>query len=350
MLRTLKNLIKKVKLAVLWVRRILLAPDHFGLPLSVRLRMSISGFVPDQYALYGLKDSRRRKDYLSEFDWYRSRWIDEPFDSMLNNKVVCTEILSPYVLVPKVFAVKTRGEIVVSESPDVLACSEGVISLIKRNRSVFMKPISAGKGKGVCRIDWTVDGFRIDGVFAEESDVSVLLRKEDDWFLCKTMRQSRYLDDLYPGSANTVRLITLRDPKTQAFKVFFAVQRIGTSDTGSVDNGSRGGLVSCVDLETGVLGEARTLHSHDVYKAHPDTGCPIEGLLIPDWESMKGTALRLARMFPYVRFIAWDMLMTDEGVCVLEANASSGVNIIQLWGPQKKGELGDFYRFQGVLR
>lgn len=350
MRRMLKNLIKKVKLAVLWVRRILFAPDHFGLPFSVRLRMSVSGFVPDQYALYGLKDRHRRKDYLSEFDWYRSRWIDEPFDSMLNNKVVCTEILSPYVLVPKVFAVKTRGEIAASENPDVLACLEDVISLIKRNCSVFVKPISAGKGKGVHRIDWTVNGFHVDDAFAEENDVNALLCEEDDWFLCETMRQSRYLDDLYPNSANTVRLITLRDPQTQAFKILFAVQRIGTRDTGPVDNGSRGGLISCIDLETGVLSEARTLHSLDVYKTHPDTGCPIEGFRIPDWESMKSTALRLARMFPYVRFIAWDMLMTDEGVCVVEANASSGVNIIQLWGPQKNGELGDFYRSQGVLR
>ena len=59
--------------------------------------------------------------------------------------------------------------------------------------------------------------------------------------------------------------------------------------------------------------------------------------------------LALARTFPFMNFIAWDILLTDEGICIIEANTSSGVNIIQLWGPQRNGELGDFYRAHGVI-
>ena len=60
--------------------------------------------------------------------------------------------------------------------------------------------------------------------------------------------------------------------------------------------------------------------------------------------------LALARKFPFMNFIAWDILLTDEGICIIEANTSSGVNIIQLWGPQRNGELGDFYRAHGVIK
>ena len=49
-------------------------------------------------------------------------------------------------------------------------------------------------------------------------------------------------------------------------------------------------------------------------------------------------------------FIAWDLLITEEGISVIEANTSSGVNIIQLWGGQKKGELGDFFRYHNVIK
>lgn len=350
MLNLLKRMTKKTKLAALWVRRILFAPDHFGVSPFIRLSMSAHGFVADQYVLYGLKDRRRMKEFLSEFDWYKSRWIDEPFDAMFNNKIVCAKVLSPYVLVPETLAVKNKGEIILcSESFETeVADVFRVMDLVRKNASVFVKPISAGKGKGVHRIDWNDGEYVLDGAVVCSSKVESLLSDASEWVLCESVRQSRYLSDLYSRSTNTVRLITLRNPKTQLLEVFFAVQRIGTSSTGPVDNGSRGGLIACIDLETGRLSEAKTLRSLDSYRVHPDTGALIEGFCIPDWDAMKETALRLAHVFPYVPFIAWDLLSTDEGVCVIEANASSGVNIIQLWGPQKQGKLGDFYRSRGV--
>lgn len=341
---------KKIKLVFLWVRRILCAPDHFGVSIPRRVWLSLHGFVPDQYALYGLDDRGKRSQYLSEFDWYRSRWIDEPFDLFLNNKVICTEVLSPHVLVPKILAVKTKGEIVSSLQPDSLMTAKETLRLVDESGSVYLKPISAGKGKGVHRLDREGEVFFFDALAVREEEIVSLLQREDDWFLCLGMRQCDYLDDLYPESANTVRVITFRDPGTHAFKIFFAVQRIGTSSTGPVDNGSRGGLVAKVDLESGELSAARSLHSLVEHVVHPDTRAVIKGFRIPQWDEMKETVLRLARLFPYVRFIAWDVLATDEGVCVIEANASSGVNILQLWEPQRNGELGAFYRAQGVLR
>ena len=46
----------------------------------------------------------------------------------------------------------------------------------------------------------------------------------------------------------------------------------------------------------------------------------------------------------------WVVGMTDDGFTVIEANTSSGVNIIQLWGPQRYGRLGDFYREHGIIK
>ena len=52
-----------------------------------------------------------------------------------------------------------------------------------------------------------------------------------------------------------------------------------------------------------------------------------------------------------MHFIAWDILIMEDGeICIIEANTSSGVNIIQLWGGQRNGELGDFYRYHGVIK
>ena len=153
------------------------------------------------------------------------------------------------------------------------------------------------------------------------------------------MKQHAYSDAIYDKTVNTIRLITLRDIETHQFKIFFAVQRIGTVATIPVDNGSRGGLVSKIDLETGTLSEASCLHNLTVYKVHPDSQAPIVGAKIPNWDGLKEEILELANKMPYMHFIAWDILITDSGeMCIIEANTSSGVNIIQLWGGQRYGE------------
>ena len=88
-----------------------------------------------------------------------------------------------------------------------------------------------------------------------------------------------------------------------------------------------------------------------MYKVHPDSQAPIEGAVIPNWDGLKEEILELANKMPYMHFIAWDILITDSGeMCIIEANTSSGVNIIQLWGGQRNKELGDFYRHHGVIK
>ena len=117
-----------------------------------------------------------------------------------------------------------------------------------------------------------------------------------------------------------------------------------------MDNGSRGGLVANIDIDTGVLSEARCLHNRNVYENHPDSGAAIKNTKVPEWNKIKSDVLELARRMPYMYFIAWDIVLTKEGIAVIEANTSSGVNIIQLWGGQRNDELGDFYRHHKVIK
>lgn len=348
----MKQAVRKAKLAYLWATRILFAPSKQGVGFLKKLDLNLrGGFVADQYALFDLAHNDRA-DYLSELDWYRSRYINAPFDSMLNNKVVADEVLKVHTKTPGVLLVKNKGKITTPGEADVSTDVERALDVAHAAGSVFVKPIGAGKGIGVHRIDADPEGrrWRLDGRAASSGDLLSLLDEMDGWFLSPTVRQHDELARIFPDASNTLRVITLRDPKTASLKVFFAVLRLGTQATVPVDNGSRGGLVAKVDLETGELTEARPLWSAGAFKVHPDTGAQIKGARVPMWEETKRLALRLAGTFPYLHFVAWDILVTNDGPCVIEANTSSGVNIIQMWGPQRNGELGDFFRAHGVIR
>lgn len=347
MIQFVKKVMKKVKLFVLFWVRIVFAKNKFKCSFLKKIRANFfGGYLADQWMLYDF-DHNDKREYLSEFDWYRSRYINEPFDFLLNNKIAAAEILKQYTRVPESYMIKNKGFLTSFDSKAMEY--ESAVDLLKEKGKLFIKPYGVGKGEGVNILIYQDGQIFVDQKVYTEEEFINFLKRRDNWFISEAMKQHQYSDDIYDQTVNTIRLITLRDIHTNQFKVFFAVQRIGTSATIPVDNGSRGGLVSKIDLETGVLSEARCLHNRNVYKVHPDSGAAIEGAQIPGWESIKEEILELANKMPYMHFIAWDILITEDGsMCIIEGNTSSGVNIIQLWGGQRHGELGDFYRHHGV--
>ena len=142
------------------------------------------------------------------------------------------------------------------------------------------------------------------------------------------IRDSSYSDQIYDKTVNTIRMITPRDVHTHQFKIFFAVQRIGTEATIPVDNGGRGGRVAKIDLDTGILSEARCLHNRNVYKVHPDSKAPIEGAQIPGWDRIKEEVLALANKMPYMHFIAWDIPVSYTHLDVYKRQSIASLTIL----------------------
>ena len=74
-MKLIKKCMKIMKLFVLYWRRIIFAKDHFDVPLKTKLKSNFfGGYLADQYVLYDF-DHNDKNEYLSEFDWYRSRYI-----------------------------------------------------------------------------------------------------------------------------------------------------------------------------------------------------------------------------------------------------------------------------------
>lgn len=339
---------RKLRLTLIWIVRILFAKSHMKVPFLKRLYFNINGgFIADQIALYNLTN-KNKKEYLSEFDWYRSRYINGNYKFILNNKVVCDELLKQYVNVPKTYAIKPKNILYGFENN--IDTYEQIIDLLKEKEKLFLKPIDAGKGIGVTLLEYTNNKYYIDKKPTTKENIIEYLSKTKNYFISEYIKQNSYLNKLYDKTANTLRMVTFKDPKTKKFILYFAVQRIGTKKTIPVDNGSAGSLVAKVDIETGTLSEARTLHNLNVYETHPDSKSKIKGTKIPEWEKIKKEIIDLSNHFPYLNFIAWDVLLTEKGICIIEANTSSGVNILQLWGGQRNKPLGDFYRYHKIIK
>lgn len=346
--RTNDYLGRKARLALLWIVRILFAKSHMKVPFFKRIYWNINGgYIGDQVVLYKL-NHKRKKEYLSEFDWYKSRYINGNYKFILNNKIVTTELLKQYIYVPAIYCLKQNRSI--ANFGEHINTAEELVQFLEKNNSLYLKPIDSGKGNGVATFEYRDKKYFINEEETTRNDILKYFEKEKNYFVCETVKQNEYLNNLYDKTSNTLRLVTFKDPKTEKFILYFAVQRIGTFNTIPVDNGSQGGLVAKVDLETGELSAAKCLHNTKTYKIHPDSKRPIEGVKIPGWNKIKREIVDLANKFPYLNFVAWDVLLTEKGMCIIEANASSGINILQLWGGQKNKPLGDFYRYHHLIK
>lgn len=324
------------------------APCHFDVPLYKRIYYAIfGGFMPDQVALYNLNNNNK-KEYLSEFDWYKSRYINGDYSFILNNKLVCADLLKQYIRVPETICIKKKG--VIYSSLYNINDYTGILYILGVKKSLYIKPINVGKGLGVNKISVDNNNIYLDSNVITEKDLISFLDNRDNYFISECINQSQFLNKIYDKTSNTIRLITIRNPKTNNCEVLYAVQRIGTKETIPVDNGSKGGLVANIDIETGILSSAKSIQKIVDFENHPDSGNPIKGTKIENWEELKNIFVNLMDNFPYLYFVAWDILITDEGPVVIEANTSSGVNIIQLWGGQRNGKLGNFYRYHRIIK
>lgn len=336
-------------MAARWVVRILFAPDHFNTPIAKRIWHAIfGGYMVDQISLYDFAHNDK-KQYLSEFDWIRSRQINEPYNSLLDNKVVFAELVRDYCQTPELLAVK-KGKRISGFGGRHIENMDDILRLLRNEGAFVVKPVRGGKGGGVRIVKYDNGAISLNGRECSREELIAALSDKADWFVCALAHQADYLNEIYADSANTIRMIVLRDTPENEFDLAFAVQRIGAGWTGAVDNGSKGGLIANVNIFSGELSEARTLHDLAVYNVHPDSGKPIKGTVIPNWEEIKRGVLEVSSHFPYLDIIAWDILPTPDGFTVIEANTSSGVNIIQLWGPQRYGRLGSFYRAHGIIK
>lgn len=345
-------MLKKIKrfiwLSAVWIIKILFGKRHFKVNIFKSIWYAFDGgFMPDQVALYKL-NKKNKKEYLSEFDWYKSRDINGKYSFILNDKIICTDILKDYVKVADIFVIKQNN--LLTSKDNKINSYDDIISNIKSVKECFIKPNSKGKGNGVERISYKDNKFYIDLKEIDKQDLVKYLNNRNDYHMCEALKQAKYLDNIYDKTTNTMRIVTARNPKTNKFEIYSAVQRIGTKETIPVDNGSRGGLTSKVDLESGMLSSAKCIQKSVDFDNHPDSNNPIKGVIIPNWDKIKKDIVDLANKLPYLYFIAWDVLVTEDGVSIVEANTSSGVNILQLWGGERNTKLGDFYRAHNIIK
>jgi alpha-L-glutamate ligase-like protein len=250
--------------------------------------------------------------------WYNPRKLYPLVDDKLRTKELA---LRAGIAVPELYGV-VQGEYQLRNLPDVLG-----------NYSDFViKPAHGSGGDGILLISGRLKDLyrKADGLLISHEElrhhvanvVSGLYSlggQPDKALIEYRVRPEPLFENVsYQGVPDIRVIVFLGVP-------VMSMVRLPTRMSGGRANLHQGALGAGIDLAGGITLTA--VWRNDIVTEHPDTGSPVTGLRIPDWEDL----LRLAANCYELTGLGYQgvdiVLDKDKGALILELNARPGLNI-----------------------
>lgn len=325
------------------------------------------GFLSRAAVLYDF-ERHDPGDYLSDYERYvETRRINGRFGIALDNKLLFHRLMGGFDdRLPDLYGLVEDGRFRPIADPGgrrgpARPLAEWAEDSMAAGETRVLKWVLGGGGQNVLLLTRTDDGngdgdggFRLNGEPVHRDELRERLAGLDEYVVTGFAEQAGYADALYPGATNTLRLVTMWDPEEDEPFVARGIHRIGTRESAPMDNWTQGGLSAEVDLETGELGEAVAYPDEgrlEWHETHPDSGRRIEGTPIPEWGAVRDHLLGMAETVPYLPYVGWDVVVTDDGFEVIEANNYPGVKSLQVHRPLMTDErIRRFYASHGIRR
>ena len=328
-----------------YLKKIIFKEKTFKVSFFINLKMIIKGFKSDDYILYDL-DKNDIREYITEIERWKTRRINGKYNICLDDKYVFYEMFKNYVKIPEnLFIIKDKKYI--NFNNEELE-KQHILNIIRKYKNIVIKPHVGGGGKGIFELRYEKEKFYLDDKEVEETEIFDKLNACDNSIAVEFVNQASYAEKIYSKTTNTIRIITIYD--TNRCYIPFAIHRFGTKQSIPVDNFCKRGLAAKIDIETGELSYAKSKFSKEIYIKHPDSNEQIKGVVVPNWNQIKNHIIGVAKRFPYIKYISWDVLPTEKGFTIIEANASSDLDIIQIFGGIRNSELGKFLKENKIIK
>ena len=221
---------------------------------------------------------------------------------------------------------------------DEAMTEEALQSFLTGREEIMYKPLEGSSGQGI--VKYKKEDWQNLPLFMEQ------LSEAGPGILEEVVIQHPEMARMCPTSVNTVRIATLLGDKKEG--IVYAFLRIGNGRV--MDNVDCGGMAARVDLETGTLLTVGADKQGNTFEKHPMTGTAIVGFQVPYFEEAKNMCLEAMQVVPQVRFVAWDVAITEKGPVFIEGNSfpSHAVPQFAAHYPDGIGILPEFRKFMDI--
>ena len=210
------------------------------------------------------------------------------------------------------------------------------VKFVKNKKKIVVKPLNECGGKGVQIIS-------IDKKSDLEKIFNSLIRNKQ--FLVEDyINQCKQMSSLYNESVNTLRILTFYKNK----KVYILKSILKIGNGGAVDNFSSGGMYTFVD-ENGKVYVPAIDEEGNIFEVHPVSKKKIVGFEIPKYKEVIDFVKELGLVVPKVRYVGWDIAITDNGPVVVEGNNFSGIfQVKPSISGIKTGDLPNYRKYMDI--
>ena len=346
-IKLLRNIYRNYKLSQ--TRKYVVNEHHDVSVIDVKntLDMRRYGFSLSESALFDLKHNDYR-EYISTWEALIPRLKGE-FLPLYDDKYLFSLVFGNYIRVPETYALINNGCIIPIKSENINA--NNLYNYLVNLSGGVVKNRAGAAGFNVYVFSSDGENLLYKGEICTREKFAEIVNNFKSGIVQEKITQGKFESSIFDKSINTVRIISIRKTGGNGeHEIFAAVQRIGTNTSAPVDNFSQGGGSAIINLETGELGSLKSITlGQKCYDNHPDTGAKIKGLVIPGWADLKRKIIDLTAKLPFFDFIAWDIVIQDDGFAVIEINMKSTLDLFQTHGGLRNSKLGQKYAEMGYL-
>lgn len=203
-------------------------------------------------------------------------------------------------------------------------------------RDLFVKPLDEGEGREAKYFTYENGVYRDSkGEFYDSGELLSYLESESQFKKSLIVQEAKKNHSEWKkfsnGSLATCRIVTGRSSDNSSYIIpFFATLRMPTGHA-DADNYSLGGIGSAINMQTGTLGKAissKPVEGRFAWHFHPDSGERITDSTLYQWDELVQFAQKIHQKFRSLS-VAWDIALTEEGLCVIEGNVLWGADVIE---------------------
>lgn len=273
---------------------------------------------------------------LPDLRYLKMHPLNGRFSHWIDDKLTLKYLLAKYdVYLPKYYGMIDAGRFVplMDYPPELPLGFTGVLTLLQQKTELALKRNTGALSVGFYHVTQRNGNYLVNGNPTLEKEFTLFLQSLDQYLVTEYIHAHPFLKRINEFAPNILRLITINIDGRRP-NLIASYLRIGQKSTGYTELTASGGLFCGVDLNTGSLFAPSLFDGPKVLSSpvHPDTKVPIEGNL-PNWRNLVDTVLDICRYVPNLRYMGFDIIITDRSFKIIEINSLSGVSYIQLFHP-----------------
>lgn len=319
--------------------------------ISNLIRIHLKGWSYTDWTSYNVNNNNRRK-YVSTKDYCSLHPLNGIYSCWIDDKLILKYILSGTDAggyMPNYYYQFTEtGNIIPLmdlESP-LTNSYHDVLELIKSKKVLAFKPIKSSLGIGFYKIEHTDGSYFMNGEKMTENTILQKLKTLKNYIVTEYLFPHAEFAKYCSDSVGSIRYILARNSDNEVINIYSAL-RVGTKNSGNVDNYSAGG-VQCIlkngEYDYGYIYDSKN-GTNLIIQNHPDNGIRLAGK-IPLWNDIVMASHKIAKAMPQLTYMGIDFCVTNENkVKIIEINSLPSFRFVQVDKSVFEKDLsGNFFR------